>query len=170
MLFFTKGSASDKYQQENCTQNVWVYDLRTNMPRFGKRTVFGNATIGFDPEGFDTDTHLGPFERVYGVNADGTSKRTEGEYSFGAEQVEIADADENKGVDSRLIHSRWRCFSRDWIRDHKGDSLDISWLKDKDSVDAASLPEPDVLAREAKEELSAALKELDALLKALGAQ
>ncbi len=170
MLFFTKGSASDKYQQENCTQNVWVYDLRTNMPSFGKRTPFGNAALGFAADIFATDPHLGPFERVYGANADSTSKRTEGEYSFGAEQVEVADADENKGVDNSLVHSRWRCFSRDWIREHKGDSLDISWLKDKDSVDAASLPEPDVLAREAKQELSAALKELDALLKALGAE
>lgn len=174
VLFFTKGSASDKYQQENCTQNVWVYDLRTNMPSFGKRTPFGNAALGFvDSDGADghgSDPHLGPFERVYGANADGTSSREEGEYSFGAEEVEIADSDENKGVDNRLVHSRWRCFSRDWIRDHKGDSLDISWLKDKDSVDAASLPEPDVLAREAKQELSAALKELDALLKALGAE
>lgn len=174
VLFFTKGSASDKYQQENCTQNVWVYDLRTNMPSFGKRTPFGNAALGFvDSDGADShgsDPHLGPFERVYGAKADGTSPREEGEYSFGAEQVEIADADENKGVDNRLVHSRWRCFSRDWIREHKGDSLDISWLKDKDSVDAASLPEPDVLAREAKLELSAALKELDALLKALGAE
>ncbi|VEF25180.1 Type I restriction enzyme EcoKI M protein [Shewanella baltica] len=170
VLFFTKGSATDKYQQENCTQSVWVYDLRTNMPSFGKRTPFGNAALGFAADTFATDPHLGPFERVYGAHADGTSPRQEGEYSFGAEQVEIADADENQGVDNRLVHSRWRCFSRDWIRDHKGDSLDISWLKDKDSVDAASLPEPDVLAREAKQELSAALKELDALLKALGAE
>lgn len=155
VLFFTKGSAKDKHQQEQCTENVWVYDLRTNMPSFGKRTPF-------------SDNHLAPFEQVYGEHAGGLSPRTEGEYSFGAEQVEIADTDENQGVDNRLVHSRWRCFSRDWIRDHKGDSLDISWLKDKDSVDAASLPEPDVLAREAKAELSAALNELDALLKALG--
>ncbi|EPY4368340.1 SAM-dependent methyltransferase, partial [Klebsiella pneumoniae] len=51
--------------------------------------------------------------------------------------------------------------------DIKGDSLDISWLIDKDSVDAANLPEPDVLAREAKEELETALNELDWLLAAL---
>lgn len=51
----------------------------------------------------------------------------------------------------------------------QGDSLDICWLKDNDSVDAASLPEPDVLAREAKEYLEAALSELDGLLAALEA-
>jgi type I restriction enzyme M protein len=43
VLFFTKGSAIDKLQTEACTQNVWVYDLRTNMPNFGKRP-FWRAT------------------------------------------------------------------------------------------------------------------------------
>ncbi|WP_276510658.1 HsdM family class I SAM-dependent methyltransferase [Vibrio coralliilyticus] len=72
VLFFTKGSAQDKHQEENCTENVWVYDLRNNMPSFGKRTPF-------------SDSHLAPFENVFGKKADGTSKRTEGEYSFGPE-------------------------------------------------------------------------------------
>jgi type I restriction enzyme M protein len=155
VLFFTKGSAKNPKQEENCTKDVWVYDLRTNMSNFGKRTPFG-------------ENHLTPFEKVFGKKADGTSKRTEGEYSFNAEQVDVADAEENQGIDPQLAHSRWRVFKRDWIRDNKGDSLDISWLKDKDSVDAANLPEPDVLAREAKEELEAALSELDGLLAALG--
>lgn len=156
VLFFTKGSPNDKHQDENCTENVWVYDLRTNMPSFGKRTPFG-------------DTHLAPFETVYGDNADGTSPRSEGEYSFGSEEIKVEKdkIEENQGIDDRLVHSRWRCFSRDWIADTKGDSLDISWLKDKDSIDAADLPEPTVLANEAKDELEAALSELDSLLKAL---
>ncbi len=156
VLFFTKGSAKDKHQEENCTENVWVYDLRTNMSNFGKRTPFG-------------DSHLAPFEVVYGENADGTSVRIEGEYSFGAKEIAVDKeaAVENQNIDDKLLHSRWRCFSRDWIRDTKGDSLDISWLKDKNSVDAADLPEPAVLAREAKDELTAALSEIDALLAAL---
>lgn len=167
VLFFTKGSANDKHQQENCTENVWVYDLRTNMPSFGKRSPFGNSSLGLKDEDFGKDPHLGAFEKVYGDDPNGQSSREEGEYSFNAEQVEVAETDENQGVDSKLAHSRWRKFSRDWIREHKADSLDISWLKDKDSVDAANLPEPDVLAREAKDELEAALSELDGLLKAL---
>ncbi|MFA5922682.1 MAG: hypothetical protein WC856_15575 [Methylococcaceae bacterium] len=65
--------------------------------------------------------------------------------------------------------TRWRCFSRDWIKTQKGDSLDIAWLKDQDSVDAASLPEPDVLAAEAMSELTEALRELNGLMQALGA-
>lgn len=157
VLFFTKGSASDKLQDENCTQNVWVYDLRTNMPNFGKRTPFD-------------EQHLKPFESAYGDQANGTSARTEGEYSFGAEQISVdkTKAVENQGVDDKLVHSRWRCFARDWIAKTKDDSLDISWLKDKDSVDAADLPAPSVLASEAKTELRLAMAELDELLAALG--
>ena len=169
VLFFTKGSDKDKYQQDNCTKNVWVYDLRTNMPSFGKRTPFGNSDIGFAPEDFGTDQHLGAFEKVFGDNPNGTSKRTEGEYSFGAIDIEIDKeaVEENLNVDEQLAHSRWRYFSREWIANNKGDSLDISWLKDKKSVDATGLPEPNVLAREVKEELEAALSELDSLLIAL---
>lgn len=153
VLFFTKGSATDKMQDEGCTENVWVYDLRMNMPSFGKRTPF-------------TETHLAPFETVFGEKADGTSPREEGEWSFNVEELEV-DESTAEDVDDRLAKSRWRCFSREWISETKGDSLDISWLKDKDSVDAENLPEPEVLAVEAKEELTAALGELDALLVAL---
>ena len=49
-----------------------------------------------------------------------------------------------------------------------GDSLDISWLKDDSAEDAADLPEPAVLAREAMEELNGALAELEAILAELG--
>ena len=158
VLFFTKGSAADKHQEEKCTENVWVYDLRTNMPSFGKRTPFG-------------DQHLKPFEGVYGDSPNGDSERKEGEYSFHSEDIELPEhSDENEGIDPRLAHSRWRSFSRQWIAEHKGDSLDISWLKDSDSVDAANLPEPSVLAGEAMGELVQALGELDALMRELGAE
>lgn len=158
VLFFTKGSAADKYQEENCTENVWVFDLRTNMPSFGKRTPFG-------------EPHLKPFETVYGDDPNGQSPREEGEYSFHSDKIELPEeAEENEGIDPRLAHSRWRRFSRQWITEHKGDSLDISWLKDSDSVDAANLPEPSVLAGEAMSELVQALGELDALMRELGAE
>lgn len=143
VLFFTKGTVANPRQEENCTQQVWVYDLRTNMPSFGKRTPFGKQ-------------HLTPFEAVFSAET-----RQEGEWSFTGKE----DNDENK----TLEESRWRCFSRDWIKTQKGDSLDIAWLKDQDSVDAASLPEPDVLAAEAMSELTEALRELDGLMQALGA-
>ncbi len=148
VLFFQKGSASDPYQQESCTKSVWVYDLRTNMPSFGKRTPFSEA-------------HLTPFEQVYGTDPNGQSPRTEGEYSF-TDRAESA-AEQNDDPEQ----GRWRRFSREWIRDGKGDSLDISWLKDQNSIDAADLPEPQELANEAKEVLESALAELQDLVKAL---
>lgn len=170
VLFFTKGSAKNKYQEENCTESVWVYDLRTNMPSFGKRTPFGKPDIGFTSKDFGTDPHLGAFENVFGDNSDGTSKRTEGEYSFNAQEIDVdkETVAENQGVDDRLAYSRWRCFSREWISKTKDDSLDISWLKDKNSIDAKDLAEPSILVQEAKEELEAALSELDELSEALG--
>ena len=146
VLFFTKGTAKKPEQEENCTKDVWVYDLRTNMTNFGKRTPFG-------------EQHLKPFEKLFGNKVDGTSKRTEGEWSFTTEEEE-----------QTLENSRWRCFSREYIQEQKGDSLDISWIKDEDSVDSASLPEPDVLASEAMNELSKVLKDLNSLMGAMGAE
>ena len=157
VLFFTKGSESDTRQEENCTTNTWVYDLRTNMPNFGKRTPFG-------------EQHLKPFEAVYNLPL---TERKEGEWSFNAEEAEVEDSVVNQGLDGsekaqqRVAHSRWRVFSREFIRDNKGDSLDISWLKDKDSVDAANLGTPEELAGEAMTELKGALADLEALVASL---
>ncbi len=155
MLFFTKGTVANPNQDKNCTDDVWVYDLRTNMPSFGKRTPF-------------TEQHLQPFETVYGEDPYGLSSRTEGEWSFNAEESEVADSEEQEHRPAPSL-SRWRKFSREWIRTTKSDSLDISWLKDKDSIDADNLPEPDVLAAEAMTELVQAMGELDSLMRELGA-
>lgn len=146
VLFFTKGTVEIPNQDESCTKQVWVYDLRTNIASFGKRTPFG-------------DDHLGPFETVYGENPDGSSPRTPGEWSF-----------MNDDWDHIEDTSRWRCFSREWISTQKGDSLDISWIKDDASVDASKLPEPEVLAAEAMSELTEALRELNELMVALGCE
>lgn len=144
VLFFTRGTVENPCQEESCTENVWVYDLRTNMPSFGKRTPF-------------SEKHLLPFNKVYGEQPNGSSLRKEGEWSF------------NSDTEKNVENSRWRCFGRDYIREKKSDSLDISWIKDEDEVDATNLPDPDVLAAEAMGELIEALCELDGLLIALGA-
>src|SRR5690554_3063911 len=59
VLFFTRGQ-TDKGN----TKAVWVYDLRTNMPSFGKRTPF-------------TREHLEPFVKVFGDDVHGKSPRTD---------------------------------------------------------------------------------------------
>ena len=51
VLFFTRG-ATDKGN----TKEVWVYDLRANMPSFGKRTEFTRA-------------YFADFEKAFGDNA-----------------------------------------------------------------------------------------------------
>lgn len=127
VLFFHKiGQAAT-----GSTDEVWVYDMRANAPKFGKRTPLTRA-------------HFAEFEAVFGEDCNGFSPRTD--------QGEAG---------------RWRRFSREEIR-ARGDSLDISWLKDDNAEDAADLPEPAVLAREAMDELNGALEELEAILAELG--
>ena len=84
------------------------------------------------------------FEKAYGKKADGSSKRTD-----------------------TGIEGRFRYFSRDEIA-ARGDSLDISWLKDESETAAGELPEPELLAQEAIGELEGALEELRGILQELG--
>ena len=76
VLFFTRGK-TDKGN----TQGVWVYDLRTNMPAFGKRTPL-------------TREHFKPFEEAYGADPLGQSPRVDqGEQGrfryFTREQIKV---------------------------------------------------------------------------------
>lgn len=57
VLFFTRGKAD-----KGNTQRVWIYDMRTNMPSFGKRTPL-------------THDHFKPFEEAFGSDPLGKSKR-----------------------------------------------------------------------------------------------
>jgi len=58
VLFFTRGTAKDTGN----TKAVWVYDLRANMPSFGKRTPLGRE-------------HFAEFEEAFGGDAYGKRKR-----------------------------------------------------------------------------------------------
>jgi type I restriction enzyme M protein len=129
VLFFQRNP--DPRKVKGSTQSVWVYDLRANVPQFGKRTPL-------------TRQHFSAFEAAYGEDPNGLSARS----------------DEGES-------GRFRCFSREAVK-ARGDSLDISWLKDDSAEDAADLPEPAVLAREAVDELNGALAELEAILSELG--
>jgi type I restriction enzyme M protein len=130
VLFLEKISAA----ATGSTQDVWVYDMRANAPKFGKRTPL-------------TDAHFKDFIAAYGEDPNGKSPR------------------QDQGE-----QGRWRCFSREWIAKEKGDSLDIAWLKDDSTEDAADLPEPAVLARDALGELNGAIEELEAILAELDSQ
>jgi type I restriction enzyme M protein len=57
---------------------------------------------------------------------------------------------------------RFRCFSRELIREN-GNSLDISWLVDRDISESRNRQSPDELANQIMKGLRSALKELKAL-------
>jgi len=127
VLFFTRGA-----KDTGNTKNVWVYDMRTNMPSFGKRTPL-------------TGEHFKDFEKAFGKDPHGTSKR------------------KDQGEEGRF-----RKFSRANI-EKRGDNLDISWLKDEDATSAEDLPEPDVIAAQILEKLqvaTGAIQELQEMLEA----
>jgi type I restriction enzyme M protein len=149
VLFFQKGTPENKTQDIGCTKETWFYDLRTNMQTFGKRSPF-------------TDKYLEGFITAYGDDANGQSKRKEGGYDIIGCTTTVSEDEQT------LEQARWRKFSRDYITD-KGDSLDITWLKDNSVTDAANLPTPDVLATEAMTELTEALREINQLMINLGA-
>lgn len=60
VLFFQKGAKKDTGN----TDEVWFYDLRTNMPSLGKRTPFSTE-------------HLAPFIEAFGPDPLGRSPRTD---------------------------------------------------------------------------------------------
>jgi type I restriction enzyme M protein len=59
VLFFQRGAT-----EKGNTENVWVYDLRTNMPSFGKRTPL-------------TFAHFAEFITCYGDEPNGTAPRSD---------------------------------------------------------------------------------------------
>lgn len=119
VIFFQKGLP---------TENVWIFDARSNVPGVTKKD---RPLIKL---------HFEEFEKCYGENPNGTSKRKD----LGEE-------------------GRFRKFSLKQIqeRDYK---LDISWLKDESLEDADELPEPQVLASEAISELEAVVDSLKDIL------
>ncbi|MGE3074478.1 MAG: N-6 DNA methylase [Dehalococcoidia bacterium] len=130
VLFFTKGQTD-----RGNTKDVWVYDLRANMPQFGKKNLLQR-------------THFTDFEHAFGDDP------------FGVPESLANRNDEGES-------GRFRRFSRDDIA-ARGDSLDISWLREEEDDDSDDLPEPAALAQEAITELQAALEELQAILEELG--
>jgi type I restriction enzyme M protein len=122
VLLFARGEA-----ERGSTRAVWVYDLRSGMPVFGKRTPF-------------TREHLADFEAAHGADPRGRSERRE--------------------------RPRWRCFTREQIRE-RGDNLDIGCLADG-GVDDAPPGDPQALSAELLALLRAVAAEIEALQAGLG--
>ena len=143
VLFFNKPKNTNK--DKGNTKNVWVYDLRANMPQFGKRTVF-------------TAMHLQEFYQAVDGNLTKVSEKNR--KAFIQKHTDGSDIGD---VDT----CRLRCFSREEIRE-KDDSLDLAWIRDDSVEDSANLPNPDVLINEAIVEMAGAMNELKAILVELG--
>lgn len=121
VLFFTRSKTDT-----GNTKAVWVYDMRANMPAFGK-------TRPLKVEDFAA------FEKAYGSDANGTSKR------------------KDEGGEGRF-----RCFTRKQIED-RNDNLDIAWLRDTEAEAEEGLTEPDDIAAAIMGHLKAALGEIEEL-------
>lgn len=121
VIFLTKGQPTDV---------VWIYDARTNVPGITKK---GRPL---------TPEHFVEFEKCYGVEPNGTTKRKE--------------------TDSK--QDRWRKFGikEVAIRDFKLDGF--KWLKEESGEDLDELLEPEELATEAITELTSAITKLNLVL------
>lgn len=113
------------------TENVWIFDGRSNVEGITKK----DRPL--------TDKHFEEFEKCYGADPNGQSKR------------------KDLGVEGRFRKFHIKEIEK---RDYK---LDITWLKDETLGDADSLPEPQVLASEAITELEAVVDDLKDLLSIL---
>lgn len=116
------------------TENVWIFDARSNVEGITKK----DRPL--------TAKHFEEFEKCYGKDPNGQSRRTD----LGSE-------------------GRFRKFHISEIkeRDYK---LDITWLKDETLEDSDNLPEPQVLATEAITELEFVVDELKEILNLLEAE
>lgn len=91
VLFFTRGE-TDKGN----TREVWVYDLRTNMPSFGKRTSLG-------------EKHFKDFELAYGEDPYGGSRR-----------IDEGEDGRFRKFTRRQIRDRGENLDLSWLREGSG--------------------------------------------------
>lgn len=126
VIFFQKGVA---------TENVWIFDARSNVLGITKK----DRPL--------TEKHFEEFEKCYGKDPNGRSRRVE----LGPEE-------------------RFRSFHINEVKE-RGYKLDFTWLKDETLENSDDLPAPQELASEAIAELEAVvdgLKEIVAELEANG--
>lgn len=95
VLFFTRGK-TDKGN----TKRVWFYDMRTNMPSFGKRTPL-------------THEHFEPFEAAFGADPLGKSKRKD-----------QGEEGRFRSFDREFIETRNWNLDITWLRDENVEHAD----------------------------------------------
>lgn len=95
VLFFTKGEGAKDTAN---TKEVWIYDLRANMPAFGKTTPLTRA-------------HFAEFEAAYGQDPYGRSKR-----------VDQGEEGRFRRFTREEIAKRGESLDISWLRDESGGS------------------------------------------------
>src|SRR5207302_3434481 len=110
VVFFTKGAK---------TEQTWIYDARTNVPGITKK----DRPL--------TPAHFAEFEKCYGPDPNGGSKRKEKDSA----------------------QDRWRVFEIGEVRKRAFKLDSFKWLREESLEDADELPEPEELATDAIAEL-----------------
>jgi type I restriction enzyme M protein len=134
VLFFDRATT-----ETGNTKQVWYYDMRTNMPGFGKRTPFTRAAF----EDF-----------ILAYTGGTTSEKVAGEYD--------GNIDDKKRA--AIKDERWQCISRETIT-QKNDSLDLGLIADDSVNNGNNLGEPIDIANKAMDELKDIMNELQAIIK-----
>lgn len=136
VLFFTRGKT-----ETGNTKGVWFYDMRTNVPSYGKRTPF-------------TEKAFEDFIIAYtgGITADKVEVDYDGEIDH-KKRTAIKD-------------ERWQYLTREAIA-KKSDSLDLGLIADDSISNSEDLGEPADIAKEAMEELQSITAQLEAMIKEL---
>ena len=127
VLFFQRGNT-----EEGNTQHVWVYDLRTNMPSFGKCTPL-------------TFEHFADFIACYGNNPNGTAPGTD-----------QGEAGCWRCFSREFITQRGENLDISWLRDESLQSADD--LPEPEEI-AATIMEKLQIAMTEMEALTALLEE-----------
>lgn len=134
VLFFTR--VTDRiYPADHAaqaTKAVWFYDLRSNMPSFGKTSPL-------------TPAHFSEFETLFGPDPMGTAPRQD-----------QGEAGRWRQLSREQIEARGDNLDWTWLRDESGDPEDD--LTDPDEIAAAIMAH----LRAALEEIEALSDELDA--------
>lgn len=134
VLFFTR--VTDKVYPANhktqATEAVWFYDLRTNMPSFGKTNVL-------------TVAHFEEFEHLFGSDPAG-----------GTAREESSDTGRWRKLTRAQIAARGDNMDWTWLRDESGDPEDE--MTDPDEIAAAIMS----YLRAALEEIEGLAEELEA--------
>jgi type I restriction enzyme M protein len=128
VLFFTRGPAN---QDTGNTQRTWVYDLRANMPSFGKRTPFTRA-------------HFTEFEAAFGADPLGRATR-----------LDHGEAGRFRCFTREQVRARGDNLDIVWLRDESAQRHDE--LPEPEEIVAEILTK----LREAVEEMEALSEALD---------